>query len=168
MLFRFVYIEMSLLQLTEELFSLLGDAQDMEEEESIELIRRKEKGEKNKKRKERDDQGGKALMERAMKAARTEAPDTEDAEFGEPKVTIGSRRSSAAKQIAAARERSAELHLERSQSKMEVQREIELERIRSMERIEKMKADQALEIEKLRSESNTVLFQAIVSALKKE
>ena len=110
----------------------------MEEEEAIDLIRKKEMGEKIKKRKERDDQGGKALMERAMKAARTEAPDNDEEE---PKATIGSRRSSAAKQIAAARERCAELHLERSQVKMEVQREIELERIRSMERIEKMKAD---------------------------
>ena len=96
----------------------------MEGKEEMEASQ--ERAEKVRKRREVDDKGGKILMDKAMKKARLGASDDEE---GETPKSQGRGRTSAASHIAAAKQRAAELHLERTERRLEVQREIELERL---------------------------------------
>ena len=135
----------------------------MEEKEEMEASQ--ERAEKVRKRREVDDKGGKMLMDKAMKKARLGASDDEE---GETPKSQGRGRTSAASHIAAAKQRAAELHLERTERRLEVQREIELERLRSQERIEAIRAQENTRAEQVRAEAQAALVSSLLQIFSKK
>mgnify|MGYP003647479782 CR=1 FL=1 len=180
--------------MNEELQCLFDDAISMEDEERKYTEEKAELAEKTRKRKERDDMGGKLLMHRAMKRVgepHTEPDDNGDDGRNSP-ILQKPTGMNAATRIADSREKAAEIALRRTEARVELEREVsernfmlrekeialqkeeqiyrcdlEMERLESMERLEKMRGEQLGEAERIRQESQKTfmaMFEMMVKS----